>query len=905
VWGVVTEAGTGEPMIDATVTVVGTARKATADLDGRYRLELPPGAYELRVWYELHQARRVQNVRVVAGGLQRVDVALEPDRAAEEVFVVEGQADRSSQAALLRVRKDAAAASDGVSAQEIARTPDRSAAEAARRVVGATIVGGRYVYVRGLGERYSNALLNGAPLPSAEPDRQAVPLDLFPALALSDITILKTFTPDMPGDFAGGSVRIQTRQMPEDLVLQATLSAGLNTESTFADRLTYTGSSMDWLGVDGGARALPAEIPDYKIVRPGKKPNGEDITKEEVELYGRKLNAVMSPSRTTNWPNLGGNVVIGDSWSLGGDRRLGALAALTYGRRFTTRSGEILRTYRVDEAAGEGALVEKNDYRAETGLDQVSWGALAGVSVAIAKGHTVGITALHSRQSDNEARVIHGFNEERGADITDTRLRFTTRSMTFGGLRGEHDFPAISGELDWHLDASLATSDEPDTRETVYVEDATSGVASWDKGTLSGSHLFTEQGETAYGGGLDWTERLAGGERPVSLKLGAFFQRRSRELDARRFRFLPKSGTNPEIFKLPADELFTNENIGPVLYLEEWTRPNDAYDASHDLNAVYVMSDAAVTRRVRVVVGARLEDSTQTIDSYDPYAPVDAAGGSRVRAELATTDLLPSLGFIVKATEASNVRLSLARTVARPQIRELAPFAFIDYFGAREVMGNPDLDRTSIYAADARFEVFPSPGEVLAVSAFYKRFVDPIEPIVIPTGIGVVSYDNAEGATAIGLELEAKKGLGFLAPAIADLSVLGNVTLVRSEVQLDEDAGGVQTNQERPLAGQSPFVVNAGLDYANERSGTRARLLYNVAGARISKVGASGLPDEYEQPRHQVDLTVAQRLGDHFDVKVGVENLLDAPVRFTQGGDAVVGEYRTGTTATFSATWSY
>lgn len=908
VWGVVTEEGSGEPVLDATVIVVGTPHKATTDVDGRYRLELPPGTYELRVWYELHEARRVQNVHVSAGQVARVDVALRADRAAEDVVEVEAAPDRGSAAAQLVVRKNAAAVSDAVSAQEIARTPDRNAAEAARRVVGATVVGGRYVYVRGLGERYTNALLNGAPLPSAEPDRQAVPLDLFPAVLLSDVTVAKTFTPDMPGDFAGGSVRIGTRELPETLLLQGTLTAGFNTQTTFAERLSYRGSSLDWLGIDAGARALPESIPDYKVVRLGPKPGGGTISREEITAHGRAINAYMSTTRTVSPPSGSGSVVIGDTFRLGGDARLGVSGALTYGRKFSRRADQILRTFAPDALEPGGPPRMLNDYRAETGLDQVGWGGLLATTYVPARDHRLMLAGLHSRSSENEAREIRGDNEERAAAIRDTRLRFTTRSLSLVQVAGEHVVrPLGGGTLAWDASVSLATSDEPDTRENVYVRDEGSGVYSWDRGTLSGSHTFLDQEESQYGGGLGWTQPITDDrDAPSLLRGGVLLSFRERSFEARRFRFMPRQGVDPAVFREPPDRLFSSENIGTALELEETTQDTDAYAAEHRIVAGYLMADARPWRRLRIVTGGRLEVSSQTIEAFDPVVP-DAPSE---RGELTTADFLPSLSVTFATTASSNLRLSLSRTVARPQLRELAPVAYTDYFGAREELGNPDLRRTAIYNADLRFEVFPGPGEVLAVSAFYKHFLDPIETIIVPVGRGVVSYANADSARNAGVEIEAKKSLGFLAKAVEPLSVFVNATFVHSRVEIGRGGeGGVQTNDERPLAGQSPFVVNAGLDWSHPGTGTRVTLLYNVFGRRIDEVGAKDLPDTYEQPRHVLDLTAAQRIGRHVDVKATVENLLDATVLFTVGEEAdedrAVDRYTLGRTFTLGVTVSY
>ena len=258
IWGVVRSNATKDTLIEAQVTVVTTGKKVLTDLDGRFRVELPPGTYELRVFYELHKASRIQNLVVTEGKVQKVDVALDSDKASEEVVeAVVADVERGSVATQLQLRKAAAVSSDSVGAADIAKAPDRTAADAIKRVVGTSVVDGRFVYVRGLGERYTNARLDGAPMPSPEPDRAAIPLDMFPSLVLSDLTVIKTFSPDMPGDFTGGSVVIHTRDLPTRFRFQATLGLGLNTQSTFGSRLSYRGGSLDWLGIDDGTRSQP------------------------------------------------------------------------------------------------------------------------------------------------------------------------------------------------------------------------------------------------------------------------------------------------------------------------------------------------------------------------------------------------------------------------------------------------------------------------------------------------------------------------------------------------------------------------------------------------------------------------------------------------------------------------
>lgn len=887
------------PLLEAVVSVLGRQEKATTDLEGRYRLELPPGTYQLRVVYELHRPARVRNVVVTRGKNTRFDVKLQADvTAVEEVGAVEAEAERASAATQLVLRKNAAQSSDSIGAQDIARTPDRNAADAVKRVVGTTVVDGRYIFVRGLGDRYTNSLLNGSPLPSPEPDKQAVPLDMFPTLVLSDLTVSKTFLPDMPGDFTGGSLNIHTRDLPQKFLFQSTVGLGANTESTFSKRLGYAGGSTDFLGIDDGGRQLPNEIPNRRITR--LNPDGTLNT--QLTAYGRAINGPMATSRVFDLPNGSANFVVGDSFKLEKERVLGYIFGATYTRRFQKRNDEVIRTFGVDPNR-PGQLVRFNDYRAETGTDTVTWSGLGTVSYAFDSNHKIALTGLYSRNAEKEGRVITGYNEEQANTIRDERLRFLNRALAYAQLRGEHRIrTAKAATLTWNALWARATLADPNLRENVYVADPVLG-SSFREGTQSGQHFYASQGETTRGGGLDWLQPIRTGDLPVSVKAGALLTLRGRSFGARRFRFLRNPSADPATFRQSPDSLFRDENVGPALELEEWTRPTDSYAAKYNVYAGYFMGDVTLHPRLRLVLGERVEVARQNIDSFDPFAP----SGDRVQTKLNRTDLLPSANAIVKVAKDTNVRLSATRTVARPQLRELAPFIFSDFLGAREVLGNPELDRTRIVNLDARVEWFPRLSEVLALSVFHKRFDKPIEAFIIPTSRGVLSYQNAKGALNTGVEVEARKGLDVIWKRLDELSVLGNVTFVHSRVELDPLLGGIQTSQKRPLAGQSPYVLNVALDWAHEKTNTRARALYNVSGARVAQVGRNGIPDTYEQPRHVFDVSAAQGFGKHWDLKLTIENLFDSPVRFTQGKDAsqyVAQRYLLGRTAWLMMTFT-
>jgi TonB dependent receptor/Carboxypeptidase regulatory-like domain/TonB-dependent Receptor Plug Domain len=923
VWGVVTDTKFAESIIDATVQVVGRKEKTLTDVDGRYRLELPPGTYAIRVSYELHQPTRVDQVVVTLGKLNRVDLTLVPDENAVEEVVIEEDADRTSLEGQTLQRRRSASVGDGVGRAEISRTPDRNAAEAAQRVVGATIVGSRFVFVRGLGERYTNSLLNGTPLPSPEPDRQSVPLDLFPALVLDSITITKQFTPDMPADFAGGSVRINTREFPRQTLFQLSLSGGYDSQSTFRNRVSSRGGSTDFLGFDDGKRALPA--------LPNKRVDPQNSTDEERTDLGLRLNSFRSTTRARTPPNHGLSVVAGDAFKLGKAKKLGLIGALTYSRSYQRRRLSFQRFKTIDVQGTTVPFVSDFGEGLE-GIDTVRWGAFGSAALELSKNDKLALTALRSQSGTKLDSEFEAFRRNAGGTFRGIHLEYVTRQLNFGQLRGEHRLPVLAdAEVEWHLDLASAARDQPDTRDTLYRRsDPPDALAySWSPGSDSGQHFFSDQQELTKSVGLDWTQPFV--TRPklsAKLKVGTLLTAREREFSARRFVFVPDGRGLGELTGAATctgvwqsscpDRLFGQDLIGPDLLLpRESTLVFDEYDASLGIYAGYAMVDVELSP-VRVIGGMRIEGTNQTLTAWDPH---DRENTSE-RAILQSTDYLPAVSVVYAVMTKSNARLGVGRTLARPQLREIAPFSSSSYTAELPTQGNPDLKLTKITNVDLRFEHFPTLREVLAVSVFFKDFTDPIEEVIVPSSQeGLITYRNADGATLWGVELEARKTLGFLASALDDITAIGNLTLVTSRVDLGANAG-VATNASRPLSYQSPYVVNLSLDYSNQALDFDVRLLYNVSGARIARVGSEGLPDTYELPRHTLDLTVAKKLKKKLELKASAQNLLGADMEFgyrglagyrlddegrpnPAGRNPYTSRYKLGRTVSLTASYTY
>ncbi|HEY3499604.1 MAG TPA: carboxypeptidase regulatory-like domain-containing protein, partial [Polyangiaceae bacterium] len=679
-----------ETLVEASVTVVGTKTSALTDVEGRFRLELPPGTYSLRVSYELHKPARIDDVTVQAGQVLRVDMPLNPDKDAVDVFEVVEEADKTSLEGLILARQKANVVGDSVGRAEISKTPDRNAAQAAQRVVGATVVGGRFVYVRGLGERYTNALIDGAPLPSPEPDRAAVPLDLFPTGVLNSITIAKTFTPDYPGDFAGGSVRIETREIPKEPLFQLSARAGYNTNSTGRTRLDYRGGGTDWLGIDDGTRALPEGFPSEFI--------GDTYPPEQRTQAGRALNSYMSTQDKGTPPDHSFGVVAGNGWDLGNDRKLGAIGGVSWGRGYTVRRGEIIRVL-TPAQPGEDEYHVARDYVSTVGNMNVNWGAFGSLTYRFNPRHQLSLTGLRSTLADDRTQVITGTHDVREANIYATRLQFVTRALNMGLLRGEHRFPELDhAELDWNLALSSAVREEPDRRDTVWQDGRSTPEQryAFANANDSGRHFYADQTERQYGGGLDWTQPI--GARDSKLKGGGLFSLRNRDFWSRALTIGTRRGAQPNthsVLSCPSgdidacnDTLFVPENIGHeeqhALELAETRTDGDQYKAKLNVFAGYLMTDLGLSGDLRILLGERVEYTYQTIEATNQNGVFDPD----LSARIAQTDLLPAATATYSITTKSKLRAAATRTLARPQLRELSPFTYQDYFGGRVEGGN-------------------------------------------------------------------------------------------------------------------------------------------------------------------------------------------------------------------------
>lgn len=902
--GIVVDNETEEPVAGVTVRVIDTQIRVTTDGSGAFSLELPSGTYRIQATVPFYNTYVLPDFQVnAAEAPQPLQILLVPQVVKLDSIKMLVQLSQASERGLLEQRMRSSRIEDSISTEEISRLPTSSAGDAIKRVTGVSIVGGRYVFVRGLGERYSNTLLNNVEIPSPEPNRRVVPMDIFPASLLASLQTVKTFSPDQPGGFAGGSVQVFTKDFPEELTMSLSMSSGFNTQATGEDGLTYPGGDLDFLGFDDGSRELPdivqnraADLP----IRERGRFTSLGFTPQQIQEFGQSFSNIWSPERHIIPVNQSYKFSLGNSNTIFG-KEFGYLGVISYGNGHSYGT-QVRNAFRIGL---NETLSPVTSYNVERSGNEVDWGSVLNASLRFSPQHQLSIRNLFTHTAEDETRTWAGFNADRNTDMRSFRLRYVERELFSGQLAGTHGFnfgePELEGpqqpdvSMEWRLTYSRASRNEPDTRENIY-EDRGDGTYTFRDVTHSGSRFFFDLEDDEYNARADW--KIPIGVKSL-FKFGGLLRDRARTFNARRFRFLPSDQVDTTVnLSDPPEILFQTTNIAPrVFELRESTRATDNYLADHTIYSGYLMLDMPVSAKWQFMTGLRLESSAQKVTTYDPFS----AAAEPIVADLETLDLLPGANLTYRLTERMNLRLAASRTITRPDFRELAPFEFTDFVGGRTILGNPELERTQIDNFDFRWEAFPQIGGVLAVSAFYKRFQKPIEQIVQPQAEVRITYENAEAANNYGLELEARQNLGALTDALRKFSINTNAALIASQVVLPDV--GIQTSSERPLQGQCPYIVNVSFGYEDPDWGISSSIAYNVFGQRLSEVGNHGVPDVYEQPHGQLDASFGRVVANYFKISFSAKNLLDPYVHFKQGEEVYV-RYKLGRVFSFGISYN-
>ncbi|MBN8574247.1 MAG: carboxypeptidase regulatory-like domain-containing protein [Candidatus Kapabacteria bacterium] len=912
--GKITDGSTGDIMRSVTVELLtkdkqSTKKGAYSDVTGKYTIKkVQQGVYSLRFRYVGYETKLIENVEVPTGKNVTVNVTLSPETKKSEEVVVTARANKESKEAVLAQRKNSAQVSDGVGQEEIAKLPDGDAGQALKRITGVTVVGDKFVYVRGVSERYNNTTLNGAALTSTEPDKKAFAFDMFPSEFLQSANVIKSFTPDMPGNFAGGLVQLNTIDFPQGFAFKVGLSSAYNDNVSLKSGAfqTYSGGATDWLASDDGTRALVSGMPststelDNLIRRAGNPEADNGAAAREWIALGRSFNSGVWKQDAIAAPiNTGTSISYSNLFDIA-DNDFGIIASANYSNGYNINQ--------IGRAGLSGAGNEQYNYAGSVSTRSMGWGGLFNMAYKLGGHSTVSFKNIYNQSADDEVVVLQGNDYNQDRERRFYSAQFVEKSLYSGQVAGQHNLP---GDIltEWNGGFSRSTRNEPDLRRLRYSRqnnnelfsaDVPSETAKGD-GTVAG-RFFSDLIDNAYTAGLNITIPVS----TAKIKTGALLERRDREFGARSFTIIQSKSifpdVDPEGINLTAspDKLFDSTNFrANGLGIAEDSKKSDQYAADEQLNAGYAMVDMPFSigdENFRIITGVRVENNTQRLPA------VYTGDNQLISIERNTTDILPALNLIWKTSENTNVRVSGSQTLTRPNLREFAPFAFFDFQRQARVQGNTDLQRALIWNFDARYEYFPRPGEVLSVSTFYKSFQNAIEETILPSSSNpVFSFQNASGtALNYGIEFELRKQLGFIAEDLENLGASVNVSLINSEVNVRQG----NLNDTRPMWGQSPYSINLGLFYQHPDIGTQVNVGYNRSGERIIQVGLLGSydfanPHVYEQPRDVVDISLSQPIIAGLEARLVVRDVLNQELIWLQGGRNVASNLR-GRTLNFS-----
>ena len=864
--GKVTDSKSGAALSGVSVSVNGSKSVSATNMDGFFVITLEAGKkYTLQLTSVGYQPKELTDVEIIAGQVSRIDITLDKLTKTEDVVVVRTtSARKESAAALITYQRNTSVVAQVISAETIKRSPDKNTGEVLKRVTGTSVQEGKYLVVRGLSDRYNMAMLNGIALSSTEPDRKTFSFDIFPAAMIDNIVMNKTFIPELPGEWAGGLVQVQTKDVPAASFLNVQLGTGFNSNTIGRDFQQAPGWKLDWLGIDNKERGLPASIP----------------VKSEFSALSPAEKAALGKNFRNNWVAKSGNAPINSSFQVNGGgstrifgKKIAGIFALTY-----NQSNKRTPFDNIFIANNEGDVeirYNNNKYSRD-----VLAGALANVTLQLNNNNKISVknllnintTDFVSDRYDGRDYIISGGGN--GDRVKATEIGFRQNTFFNTQLIGEHNLPTLQTKIKWYGGFNILDQYIPDQRRLFYTQDGNDPSAPYyallglGAGQKSGSIFYSFLNDYIYNAGGDVTKSLNIKGKTHSVKAGYLFQVKDRLFDSRPF--YTNTASNA-IKLLSPDQLYAPENFGTgndKVQFDEINGNAYRYVANTILNAAYLQFDNPIGNKLRLVWGVRFESYDQLVGSVRKDDPRHV--NSLVK------DFLPGLNLTYKLNNKTNFRFAASQTVIRPEFRELSPFAFYDFELGAQVVGNKSAERTKVSNFDLRYELYPRAGELFTVGAYFKHFDKPIEYYFNRTGPGTNTFNilNTKNATAYGAELEFRKKLDFIS-ALKNFTFSGNLSYIYSRVK--DTTGTV----DRPLQGQSPYLINFGLQYDVEKIGFSSTLLFNQIGRRILFVGNEAISDIWEAPRPLLDLQLAQKVFKRKgEIKLNISDIINSRANF-------------------------
>ena len=913
--GLVIDENTGDPIMFGNVLVSELGTGTVTDLDGKFSIDLPVGEYTLEFSYLGYATLKVSGVKVIEGKVEVIDISIKEDSQQLEEVVVVSEVLKNTSAAISRQKMKSPNLIDGISSQSFSKMGDSDAAAAIQRVPGVSIAAGKYVFVRGLGDRYTRTILNGLDIPGLDPDKNAVQMDIFPSNLIDNIIVYKTYTPDLPGDFTGGMVDINTKDFPETFTANVSVGLSYNPDMHFKNNfISYEGGKLDWLGMDDGTRAAP--------FHESVNPENPAIANGSLTSLTTSFNRTMAVKEENSLPNYNlafsmGNQINKQKFDFGYN------FALNYRSETTFYEEAIFNDYTKDRNSLE--ILDLDINRSSTGsIGEKSnlWSALGGVALKF-EASKLSFNILRIQNGVSKAGQFENTEfEDNPAKIFRQNLEYQQRAITTASLIGKHSLKNQNINVSWKLANTISNIEEPDIRQTPF-ELTPEGDFLIDRsiGAVP-TRTFRNLTEINYNAKLDLEKviEMKNG-RDTKIKVGAFDSYKERDYSIINYVF---PFYNPSGFEFSGDpdQLFEVDNFwtpanNSGTYVEGQKEPANEFSARQNILSAYIMNEMPINSRLKLVYGVRMEHSKINFTGQNNL-------GDKVLNDstiMNNMNFLPAVNAVYNLTEKSNLRASFSQTVARPTFKEKSLVQIQDFISGRTFLGNLDLEQSNIFNYDLRFEKFFKGSDLISVSTFYKHFNNPIEVVAYnETNPNNVQAKNVDEARVLGLELEINKGLDFISEKLKSFYLQSNFTFNDAKTKMsaeeyDSRIGKARPNEDinqmRAMVGQSPYVINAAIGYQNSLNGIDCNLSYNVQGKRLAIAGIGIVPDVYEQSFPLLNFKASKRFGKDNVMKVSLSasNLLGSKKSLeyeSYGADKMTYQYQTFNPGrTFSIGFNY
>ena len=861
--GKVTDAETTTPLVGASVTISGSTKGTVTDVEGRFFIQVEQGKqYSIKISSVGYQPKELSDISA-ANANSSLEISLEKSTATLEAVVVTSNARRESSASLYLAQKNSSSISDGISSEVIRKSPDRNSSDVLKRVSGASVQDNKFVIIRGLNERYNEGLLNNSVLPSTEADKKAFSFDILPSSVIDNVVIYKSPTPDLPGDFSGGAVKVTTRDYPSRQLSDISVSVGYNSLTTFKNFYKgFPDGKSDWLGYFDNSRLIPNSYYQNKSNFINlSTPDKNFITKQFSNTYGYQ-------SAYKSMPNVNVTYTGGNTKLLNNNKKLGYIYSVSYGtsRNLSERVRDEYQTYPTQDY-----LYNTNNYAQNANLS-----ALLNVTYSFGKSK-ISLKNLYNNSFSKSVGIRDGYNIINGQDgkflIKSNNTDVAANGIFNSVLEGLHSLNN-GWSVDWNLSYGNTYRWEPDQKILAFHTDPGSDIYNL---TLSNENspeitnagrVYSFLKENIYGGNLNVTKQFILWDEPQKFKIGTsdYYRDRNFEADALGYALSLDAGVSrisiPETKTTTFNNIFSPGNIDTYKLTVANIQANSiGYKGTALLNAGYAMFDNKFSSKIKLTWGARVENYTQKLKA-----------DNKPETNPSNFDVLPSFVLTYSLTQKTNLRLAGSQAVNRPEFRELADYRVYDYNNEIILLGNPSLERCKNTNADLRYEWFPSTGEVISGSVFYKYFDSPIEQV--NEGNNILSWANATSANTYGAEMEVRKKLSFIGSEFFNhLTFYVNAAYIKGSVKFDT------TTYNSPMQGQSPYLINSGLFYSSENDDFSVNVLYNRIGSRLryrAILGASR--DIFEKPRDVLDFQVSKKLiKSKLEARLTVSDLLAQP----------------------------